>query len=72
MTFTYGYCFGVELTVNNVLPQYMHDQFGLSLRIAGLLASVFGLMNFFTRPSGGYITDWAAQKYGMRGRLWVM
>jgi NNP family nitrate/nitrite transporter-like MFS transporter len=50
----------------------MHDQFGLSLRIAGLLASVFGLMNLLTRPSGGYITDWTAQKYGMRGRLWVM
>lgn len=72
MCLTYGYCFGVELTIDNYLPQYFFDQFSLSLWMAGLLASVFGLMNLFTRALGGVVSDVASRYFGMRGRLWAM
>jgi NNP family nitrate/nitrite transporter-like MFS transporter len=72
MTLTYGYCFGVELTVDNVISQYMYDQFHLPLSVAGMLGSVFGMLNLFSRPSGGIISDLVARRWGMRGRVWAM
>lgn len=72
MMATYGYSFGVELTMNNLLSQYMFDQFSLGLQTAGLLASVFGLTNILSRPSGGLLSDYVASRWGMRGRLWAL
>lgn len=72
LTLTYGYCFGVELTMNNIVVQYFFDQFDLNLSISGLLGSMFGLMNLFARSIGGLLSDWAAKRWGMRGRLWVL
>jgi NNP family nitrate/nitrite transporter-like MFS transporter len=72
MMATYGYSFGVELTMNNLLSQYMFDQFSLGLQTAGLLASVFGLTNILSRPSGGLLSDYVAGRWGMRGRLWAL
>jgi NNP family nitrate/nitrite transporter-like MFS transporter len=37
-----------------------------------MLGSVFGLLNVVTRPSGGMLSDWAAARWGMRGRLWAL
>lgn len=58
--------------MDNVLPQYMYDNFHLDLHIAGLLAAIFGMMNLFSRPSGGFLSDWVAKKWGMRGRIWAL
>ena len=72
MVATYGFCFGVELTMNNIVAGYLFDQFGVSLSVAGVLASCYGLMNLFARSVGGIISDWSSTRFGMRGRLWTL
>lgn len=72
MVLNYGYCFGVELTVNNNVSPYLFDQFNLNLGTAGVLGSVFGLTNLFARSLGGIASDLTVKKYGIRGRLWTL
>ncbi|MEM7159429.1 MAG: MFS transporter [Myxococcota bacterium] len=68
----YGACFGVELTINNVAAIYFHDRFGLSLAMAGIIASLFGLMNLFARTLGGHFGDTLGIRYGLRGRIYFL
>ena len=69
-TLTYGMCFGVELTMNNVAAKYFYTYQGMTPQVAGLCASCWGLMNLFARSLGGLLSDWCFQRYGLRGRLW--
>jgi len=71
LTILYGLCFGVELTMNNIIVAYLFDQFDLPLRIAGILGACFGLMNIFARSLGGFTSDLGGNRFGMRGRLWA-
>ncbi|XP_021734908.1 high affinity nitrate transporter 2.5-like [Chenopodium quinoa] len=66
----YGFCFGVELAVTNVIVFYFYDRFNLNLNLAGIVGALFGLVNIFSRSCGGLFSDFMAKKYGMRGRLW--
>jgi len=68
----YAGCFGVELTVNNVLSLYLNERFGLEQTTASLIASSFGLMNIFARATGGIISDKMSEGFGMRGRIWTL
>mmetsp|Transcript_6374 Transcript_6374/g.10493 ORF Transcript_6374/g.10493 Transcript_6374/m.10493 type:complete len:470 (+) Transcript_6374:143-1552(+) len=53
----YACCFGIELTINNMVVSYFYNEFGLGLETAGTIGSLFGLMNLFARATGGIISD---------------
>jgi NNP family nitrate/nitrite transporter-like MFS transporter len=67
----YGCCFGVELTMNNAAATYFVDEFDLSTESASAIASIFGFMNLFARGLGGYLSDKAMARVGMKGRIMV-
>ena len=73
----YGACFGIELTVNNVLALYFIDYFGFfqsmgaiqAVQWAGAAAMLFGLMNVFARTLGGVFGDLFGSRWGLAGRV---
>ena len=65
----YGACFGVELIINNIAALYFYDRFGLGIGAAGMIAGLFGLMNIFSRSTGGIFSDKASLLWGLRGRV---
>lgn len=66
----YACCFGVELTMNNAAASYFKSTFELTTETSAAIASLFGWMNLFARGVGGFVSDKANTKMGMRGRLW--
>jgi NNP family nitrate/nitrite transporter-like MFS transporter len=70
--FIYAGCFGIELTINGTAALYFTDYFSLDLATAGLIASLFGLMNIFARSLGGIGSDYFAKSNGLRGRVIFM
>jgi NNP family nitrate/nitrite transporter-like MFS transporter len=71
MTIAYGMCFGIELTMNNIGALFFHSYFGMSVTVAGAIASIWGATNLFARSIGGFVSDAMNKKFGVRGRLWA-
>ncbi|MFK7777280.1 MAG: MFS transporter [Gimesia sp.] len=73
----YGSCFGIELIINNVAALYFLDYFDYfknmetmqAIKLAGIFAGLFGLMNLFARTLGGLFGDRFGQKWGLSGRV---
>src|SRR5439155_2261283 len=68
----YGACFGMELTIDNVAALYFVDYFHLSLKVAGVVAGSFGMMNLFARALGGIVSDKCNRRWGLRGRTLLL
>jgi NNP family nitrate/nitrite transporter-like MFS transporter len=68
----YGACFGIEITIDNIATLYFVDYFDLGLKEAGLIAGSFGMMNLFARALGGIFGDKAGNKFGLKGRMFVL
>jgi NNP family nitrate/nitrite transporter-like MFS transporter len=86
LVWAYACCFGIELFVNNAASLFLYEQFlksdcvvteeenchVLTQATAGLIASLFGLMNLFARAIGGILSDKASKKWGIGGRFRVL
>ncbi len=67
--FIYAACFGIELTINGTAALYFFNRFDVNLATAGLVASLFGLMNIFARSMGGIFSDFINRDGGLKGRV---
>ncbi|KAI8929258.1 major facilitator superfamily domain-containing protein [Entophlyctis helioformis] len=78
----YALTFGVELAIDNIIGTYFLEHFKrsscnpqtdpdkcslLTVQTAGLLGSLFGLTNIFSRASGGILSDWLAYAMPVHG-----
>jgi NNP family nitrate/nitrite transporter-like MFS transporter len=72
LALAYAVCFGMEITFDNVAALHFVDTFHLSQGSAGLWAGVFGFMNIFARALGGVVADRVGNRYGMRGKGWLL
>ena len=68
----YAASFGIELTLDNFAALYYKDYFQLSLQLAGIVASTFGMMNLFARALGGIASDRCSRRWGLRGRVLLL
>jgi NNP family nitrate/nitrite transporter-like MFS transporter len=69
LTIAYAACFGVEITVDNYAATFFHDEYGATLIMAGLMASIFGWLNIFARAIGGIVSDKIGLRFGFTGKV---
>ncbi|KAK7682148.1 hypothetical protein QCA50_014735 [Cerrena zonata] len=67
---TFGYELAIDANLANVLfGLFQSPTFGQTK--AGYVASIFGLLNVFTRPLGGYFGDLVFAKYRVPGKKYL-
>ncbi|KAI6043895.1 major facilitator superfamily domain-containing protein [Pisolithus marmoratus] len=68
---TFGYELAIDANLANVLfTLYESPTFGQTK--AGYIASIFGFLNIFTRPLGGYFGDLTYTKFGVPGKKYLL
>jgi NNP family nitrate/nitrite transporter-like MFS transporter len=68
---TFGFELAIDSNLANILYAiYKSKSFGQTK--AGYIASTFGLLNFFTRPTGGLVADLLYRRWGVPGKKYWM
>ncbi|KAJ6518254.1 nitrate/nitrite porter [Mycena vitilis] len=65
--------FGLELTLDAQMESVLFNNrlTGFDQDTAGYYTSIFGFLNFVTRPFGGYLGDAVYRKYGTKGKKFL-
>ncbi|CAG8469214.1 11555_t:CDS:2, partial [Cetraspora pellucida] len=80
MMMQYACTFGVELAVDGVIGEFFISHFQINVSSGNFIGAIFGLMNIFSRATGGMLSDFGNRGFGtgtkedkfyngMRGRL---
>ena len=67
---TFGFELAVDANLANVI-YVAHKSSTFGQTSAGYLAATFGLLNFVTRPVGGFMGDMIYRKYGLAGKKYL-
>lgn len=68
---TFGFELAIDSNLANILfAIYKSKSFGQTK--AGYITSTFGLLNFFTRPAGGFVGDLVYRRWGVPGKKYWM
>ena len=51
------------------LPTFLQNHFNISQTLGGGIASISGLLNLVSRPSGGVVSDLVSARFGHRARI---
>lgn len=69
LSFNYGYSYGIQMALYNVLAVYLKNRYDMSFIAAGALAGMPSLLNSVVRPASHLLSGLASRRWGMRGRL---
>ncbi|KIJ61881.1 hypothetical protein HYDPIDRAFT_176843 [Hydnomerulius pinastri MD-312] len=68
---TFGYELAIDANLANILLNLMKSpSFGQTK--AGYIAGIYGFLNVFSRPLGGYLGDLVYRKFGVPGKKYLM
>jgi NNP family nitrate/nitrite transporter-like MFS transporter len=69
MVAAYACSFGIELAIDNVIGKVFLVKFKLNPSTAAYIGSIFGLLNIFSRLTGGLFSDFMAHRLHLPGRI---
>jgi len=67
---SFGFEIGIDANLSHVIFDIYRPTFGQTK--AGYIAATYGLLNIWTRPSGGVLSDMIYKRYGVPGKKYWM